>query len=466
MTPRRSAWAPAAAAFLVLAAQLALVAACGTDAPFQDQWGAEGRDLYAAWRGGTLHLADIFRAHNEHRIAWTRALDLLLFAVNGQWDPLVQLVAGAALRATIAGGLVAWIVRTTVVGPKAAIGIAAAVVAAFLPHLAWHNALWGFQSQVYFSLLFSLATLALLNGREPSWRRQLAGLATGVAGLLAMSATALVPVALLLVVFLRACARRRFDWATLRQAWPALALLGVAVALRSNEPAHEALRASGRGEFLDAWGRLLSWPHGTGWPAALAMLAPWLGLVVVRVLARREVLPANEAVLGLGGWAVALTAAIAWTRGGGDELATGVPSRYVDFVVLLPIASAWSAVVWWREASAARRRVVRGALGAWAVFVLIGWLGLSAQMLRGIILPRARDREAPVRLLRTFQREGNPAVFAGQPRLLVPAPNLPSVREVLDDPKMQGALPPSLQPERPMGPLSRAARFALGRAEK
>jgi hypothetical protein len=54
-------------------------------------------------------------------------------------------------------------------------------------------------------------------------------------------------------------------------------------------------------------------------------------------------------------------------------------------------------------------------------------------------------------------------VFEGQPKLLVPHPNLDSVRAVLSDPRMRGALPPSLQPERPPGPLSRGVRAVLGR---
>jgi hypothetical protein len=80
-----------------------------------------------------------------------------------------------------------------------------------------------------------------------------------------------------------------------------------------------------------------------------------------------------------------------------------------------------------------------------------------------IILPRMRDREAPVRLAVAFQRSGDAAVFAGQPRLLVPHPNPESVRAVLDDPRMRGGLPPSLQPERPLGPWSRAVRWVLVR---
>jgi hypothetical protein len=106
---------------------------------------------------------------------------------------------------------------------------------------------------------------------------------------------------------------------------------------------------------------------------------------------------------------------------------------------------------------------VRLIAAAWGVFLFVGWLGLSAEVMRRLILPRMRDRDAPVRLIREFQRTNDPAVFAGQPRLLVPHPDLDAVRRVLRDPRMKGALPPSLQPEQPQGPLSRTVRFLLRR---
>ncbi len=83
--------------------------------------------------------------------------------------------------------------------------------------------------------------------------------------------------------------------------------------------------------------------------------------------------------------------------------------------------------------------------------------------------PKAADADhasvtaRPARLAVAFQRSGDPAVWAGQPRLLVPHANPESVRAVLEDTRMRGVLPPSLQPERPMGPLSRAVRWVLGR---
>ena len=452
---------PVAVFGFVLAVQLYLVAQVGTDIPFQDQWDVEGRQLYPAWRDGSCHAADLLRAHNEHRILWTRLLDLALFSANGQWDPLVQLTAGAGLRAAGAA-LLAWMLARGL-GNRGRWLVGAGIGLAYLPHMAWENALWGFQSSVYFVILFSLAALALLVEPARTPARLAGGLVAGVAALLAMGAGAFVPVALLGLALVRAGERRGIGRAGWSEAWPALVLLALAWCLHTDVPAHAALHAATAGQYFNALGRALAWPH-TGMPvAAVVMNLPLLLTVGARLAGRRRAVAGEDFVLLVGGWAVVAAGAMAWSRGGGHEFDAGVTIRYVDFLLQLPIANAWCAMVLVREVAGPRRPLARVLAGAWGVFLLIGWLGLSAQIMRGFILPRMRDRDITVRLAVAYQQRGDAAVFAGQPAIFVPHPNLASVRAVLDDPRMQGALPPSFQPDRPMGPLSRAVRVLLQR---
>jgi len=454
------AWAAGAVFVLVLAAQLWLVGVCGTDVPWGDAWDAEGRWLYPAWHKGTWSAEIFFRAHNEHRIFWTKALDVVLLSVNGQWDPLVQLVAGAVLRALAAAALAGILVRAMGVQAGGAGAISAGVGLAFLPHLAWHNALWAFQSQVYFSLGFSILALGWLGVEGVKGWRRWAGLTAGAAGLLAMGGSALVPVALIGLVALRALENKAWSAERSRELGRAVILLVVAWALRVDVPEHAGLQAQSAVQWARTFLRALAWPQAWQPLAALGLNAPLAWVVAARVMGKRRAVLGEDFVVLLGGWAVAMAGAMAWSRGASGEFAGAVPSRYVDFLVLLPLANAWCAVTLVREA---RARVVSVVGVAWGLFLLVGWLGLSVEMMRGIVLPRMRDREAPVRLVVAFQRSGDVAVFAGQPRLLVPHPNPESVRAVLADERMRGALPPSLQPERPMGPLSRVVRWVLGR---
>ena len=459
--PGRLAWyLPVAVFLLVTITQLWLVARAGTDIPFQDQWDSEGHWLYPAWHEGRLHAADLFRPHNEHRIVWTHLLNLGLFVANGQWDPLVQQFCCALLHGAVVALLAALLARGF--GSGAQWGLAAGIGVACLPIAGWHNALWGFQSQVYFALLFALLAFGWLAGAVPFSRSSWAGVAAVGAMFLAMGAGLLAPMAWLGVLLLRGGARRDFGLAWCREALLPVSLVLVASFLLVPVPEHAALHAGSAGQFIIALGRMLVWPH-TGQPLAAVILnLPLVLAVGARLTGRRQAAPGEDLIVMIALWVVGIAAAAAWSRGGSAEFAAGVPSRYADLLVLLPLANTWWAVVLARE-SVRWRAGARLVATAWIVFLFVGWAGLSAEVMHRLILPRMRDRDAPVRLMQEFQRRGDAAVFTGQPRLLVPHPNLGSVTAVLDDPRLKGALPPSLQPERPLGPLSRAVRWLLGR---
>lgn len=438
---------------VVLVVQLILVAAAGTDIPFHDQWDVEGRGLYPAMNTASGGSPSVFAAHNEHRIVWTHLLNRTLFALNGQWDPLVQLAVNAGLHALVAGALV-WFL-TPGLARRATWLLGAVVTLLALPVGGWHNALWGFQSQVYFAVGLAVVALGLLASAGGSWGRQVAGWFAAGAALLAMGPGLLVPAALAgwWLLNLRAGSAR---WASLGLA---LLLVAGAMAMHGSVPDHASLRAATVGEFFVALGRLLAWPH-TGQPwAALGLNLPIVVLILQRLRTRCSALPGEDFVCALAVWAALVAVAAAWSRGGGEEFAAGVPSRYADLLMVLPLANSWCVVVLVGRAAARWRGVAL----AWGAFLFLGWAGLTAEVMRGVVFPRARDRDAPVRLVREFQRTGDAAVFAGQPRLLVPHPHPEAVSAVLADPRLSGALPPSLQPDQPMGPLSRGVRSLLGR---
>jgi len=439
----------------VLVADLLLVWRAGTDIPLHDQWNIEGAWLYPAWIDGTLRLPDLFRTFNEHRIVWTHLLNLALFSANGQWDPLVQMVAIGVMRSACAAVLV-WQFGKSF-GSAGRIGFGLLVIMAFLPHLAWHTMLWGIESHTYFAIGFSWTAFALCSGTQRSFWRTGFGLLSGVAAEIAMAPGELVPVVLLALRLLRWLETRRVEtlW---RTDMPLLVLLAVAFALHTEGNGALDWHPANLGAFLFAAGRALGWPHVGSPFAAIALNLPLVIAVVLRISRRRTAAAGEDFVLLVGGWSAAIALATAWARGGGPELAVGIPSRYVDFLVGLPLANAWMVMVLSDEAASCWKVRARAAAIVWCAFVIIGWMGLSAEVMTRLILPRARDRDAPVRLAREFQLSGDVGVFAGQPRLYIPHPHLSTVHAVLTDPRMQGHLPPSLQPERGLGPLSKAVR--------
>lgn len=458
---RRSEWlVPLTCFAVVLGMQLWLVAAAGTDVPFYDQWDLEGRWLYPGWMDGSVGLTDLVRAHNEHRIVWTHILNIGLFEANGRrWDPLVQMVANAVLHAGCAA-LLGWLVNGVA---RYRWVLVAAVIVLSVPLAGWHNALWGFQSQFYFLEMFVLlACIALTKPAGNSLRMGFGLLALGAA-CWAMGAGSLLPLALLGAWMVRALDSRRRSRVFLFEGGGWLLLNLGAWWLRPIATGPNELQAGSVAQFFEALGRMLAWPHvGQPW-ATVVMILPFFLLIGLRVLRRRTAAVGEAILIPVGVWACLAAGAAAWARGGSQEFFGGVPSRYADFLALLPLVNLWALTILVGEMSPLRLQLGRLLAGCWLGFLLMGWLGLSGEMWRRVVVPRSRDREAPVRLVQAFQRSDDTAVFRGQPRLLVPHPDLESVRAVLRDPRMQGSLPPSLQPDQPMGPLSQAVRWLLRR---
>lgn len=88
------------AALVVLGARFWLICNYATQVPFLDQWGGEGLYLYRPWLLGQLTWHDLFQRHNEHRILFTRLLDLFILNINGQWDSILIMMINTIIPLT------------------------------------------------------------------------------------------------------------------------------------------------------------------------------------------------------------------------------------------------------------------------------------------------------------------------------------------------------------------------------
>lgn len=447
-----------AVGLLVAVMQGALVFAMGTDLPWWDQWGVEGRWFYPSLVDGSLGWGQLWQAHNEHRIVWTHLLNLGLWQLNGQWDPSLQQMVGVVLRAAVAGWLTGRLGRG-----RRWFGLV--VLVAFSPLAAWHNATWGFQSQVYFALgwgALAISGAVIFRG----WKQ---GVFCGLTSLAA--AWAMGPGVLVSWVWVGLLGWMMMVEREGGKGWLGLLGVGMWAALLwfskgASLPAEGAqLGAASVGQIWDAVWLGLAWPHGTSVAAGLVIQAPLLGLVGLGFTRWRTQLTRRDAeVVGYGLWMVLIVGGMAVTRGGGTELQTGVPSRYVDFMVLSLLVNGVALVRVVGLVAEKWIRLGRVVAVVWGCFLLIGWVGLNAENWRGVVRPRMADREAPVRLLQAFQATGNHTIFAGAPKLYVPYPDLDQVQEVLMDARLRGRLPPSLQPSEGMGVGSRGVRAMRARS--
>ena len=428
--------AVATLAAFVFAARVWLIRAGGSVVPTWDQWDAEAALLYPRWLDGTLSFSDLFSGHNEHRIALTRLADLALFAAGGGWNPWAQLLLNAALHAAAAAGLAAWFWPT--LEGRARAGFIAALAVLFSCPAGWQNALWGFQSQVYFGNLLAVAALGALTLAAPLGRTWWLGWIATLLALFANAGGTLMAGAALAVglVTLRAAPSRR---ATLVALAALAALIAIGFALKVEVPQHAGLRARSVGEWLAVFSRCLAWPHvNTGWLAVIVQ-APLVVLLLWQWLRGTALDGPTRLALALALLSVLHAAAIAHSRGAG--LPDHRPlSRYQDPLLLGAAAQAFAACALARLGSPPLRWLAFG----WFAVVAAGLITLTETNLT-LNLPYKRAQDAAShRLILEYRATGRADVFSRDADFRGPHPESATVMRVLDDPRLRRTLPPAL----------------------
>ena len=337
---RQNGWLWVLSLFLTgLGAKLWLVHRFGTPMPIWDQW-MEAFGVYLPYFEGKLTVADLFSAHNEHRIVFTRLYSLGLLLLNGQWDNQLQMVVNALIHCATMAGLGWLMFRWFEKRFWILLWLPLALVLV-LP-FGWENSLAGFQSQFYFLLGFSLLTLWLLVLSPPKSARWWCGVAAAIMALFTVASGFLAAAAVLALVVLRVWRRPKIC----KQQIPTLAFCAAVVVvgllLKADVRHHHLLQAHSVGEFLAALGNNLAWPWIVVAPFALLNLLPIAVLGWRYFQEQDEVHPAAEMTLVIGLWTVLQGAAAAYARG-----AEGKPPgwRYMDSSSFILIANCVSIAI-------------------------------------------------------------------------------------------------------------------------
>lgn len=415
----------------VLGARLWLIRSAGSAVPFWDQWDAEALGLYRPWLDGSFRWSDLFIAHNEHRIALTRVADLVLLWLDGTWNPWWQMLLNAALHA-LAGAAVLLAARPSPgTRPFALAGLALL----FAVPAGWQNALWGFQSQVYFGNLLAVLALCGLSADRSLDSRWWLGWLCALLALLANGAGLLVAAAALPLVIMDLAAHRKNPP---RRFIPLVGLGALLLGgwwLQVTVPGHVPLRAVSLAQFVSVMLRCLAWPWVNVPWAALLVQAPALWFVWSLVRERRRPETTERALLILVLWSWLHAAAIAWSRGAG--LPDGRPlSRYQDPLVL---GAAAQCMILLQLAVVSPRARLAGLL--WAGCVLAGILTLTTHVL-SVNLPFKRRQDAVgLSQIRDYLTTRVPDVFGHESGFPALHPDSGVVRTVLDDPVLRPRLP-------------------------
>lgn len=421
---------------VVLGAKFGLLEYAGSDVPYHDQWAAEGSVVYRWYVHGMLDTSYLFWAHGEHTPALTRALGLGLFVLNdNQWDAFVESTACVLLYGLVL--LVLWRFTRELLTGRALALAAVGAAALFAQPLCNENFVWGFQTQFHFLLLFSLTHLfgALREGKlGTSW---VVGHLAGAFALFSIASGILSALVLVGFALLRLWGEPRNRWA-----WGTLFVNGLlAVAgfwLIQRAYVTVGTKAGSPGQFLLALGRLLSWPlPGLGWFILLQLPLGWFCCRAWNRGGR-----AWHLLVALGAWAWLLAAALAYGRGNGSGM---IASRYLD-LLLMGLFANLVALLWlWS----------RGGVSRFARLILVTSLlaqmaGLAWQNRPEIIragLGGIREQQERQRVvLREFLASNDPAVLERDALVRRFLPHFHLTVELLTDPVMREALPPSIAP--------------------
>jgi hypothetical protein len=421
---------------VVVGARAVVIDYAGNSTPYTDEWDGEAANLLKPYIQGALTIGDLFKAHNEHVIFFTRLMTLAIFNLSGYWDVILQMIANAILDAATVVAI-SYALSRPLRGAWAPAAMILSVLINALP-LSYDNILLGFNTHFYLLLAFSFASLWLMVDSQAWSPRWTAGGLSALASFLCMASGALTLAAAAgLHLAQTVCGRR----AGVREWLGFAALAATTLVLASvipHVPSTDVYRAHSLRQFLSAVFELASWPAPPNLGALMALPSV---LFCLRTMVDRPALSDprwfNVAAFG---WIFTQFAAFAAGRA-----LIPVENRYLD-TLLIGLAVNMASFFWLvgSDAASGKRKVWwSAALAAWLVIVAAS-LVRPAHPLPGSMDLRRQTAEVQEKNLRGYLAGGDPSRLAGAPLIDIPYPDADRLRALLDSPSIRATLPPQL----------------------
>src|SRR5215469_6314845 len=150
----------------------------GVQELYMDSFSEVGDCEVAAQGDWAAVVTNSLRPNNEHRIVLTRLTNVGLFLLDSdKWDLLTEACFNAILAGLLAAALFVGVGRYF--SGLAFLFFAFVLVLAFGLPISYENIIWGFQSQHFYFILFSVVAISCLVGVKPLSRVSWIGLLAG-----------------------------------------------------------------------------------------------------------------------------------------------------------------------------------------------------------------------------------------------------------------------------------------------
>jgi hypothetical protein len=449
----------AAFGLTVLGSKLMVIGRFGSSTPFWDQWDAEAANLYVPYLRGMLRFEDLFLAHNEHRIFFTRLISLAQLELVGSWSPQLQMVVNAALHVAFLVALLL-VIRPERLGSRSLLPLCLFAALIFGMPFAYQNTLGGFQSQFYILLILALLSLHLC-GRNPALQAKwLLGLLLGGLSWLAMASGALTLIAVGGLALAQIVAGVRSGV----KEWVGVAVLlavgAVLIVLTPSVPFHAQYRANDAAEFFQAFAAGAAWPlPPILFLGFIILQAPALVLTWTLWQTRQQGTLSNRAwlIVAVALWVGLQLAAAAYARSGQI-----VGSRYLD-IYMIGIVAQFAALLMLlaRHRRGSARPLVNLFALAWMLLVTASYVTRSAYRLPELLTELNALERVQTANLKRFIASGDRTALLAQPPELLPYPEPARLAEIASSPELRSILPdPLVEPLPPRDYAYR--RLALG----
>ena len=429
----------AALVLTLFGGKLLFVRFFGSPVPYWDQWDAEADLLYRSYLNASLSFQTLISSHNEHRIFVTRILSLILFELDGGWDPILQMTVNAALHVLAISLVVVMLQR--MLQFRDLLLLVLFVMLVFALPIGWENMLAGFQSQFYLVVMFSVLALAGFASAVAFSMRWWISIICAVAAYFSMASGALTAAAALAVVGLQLVFGLRRGAKEIAAAGVLLLLSVVMIVAIRRVEYHDIFRAHDVAGLFEALLECWMFPWSNPWYGVWVNLP--LGLYICFVLKTR---PDRQSphwiVLSLTVWLFAQSLSLAYGRA-----PAVISSRYLDLIIFgLPLNFAVLLFARQQLFSTKWQSAVLVGAFAWLAITASGLIRYATMFSIPAVIEKAADGREQQAHVVEYLKTGAIDALSVQTAQHIPYPNRDRLVLLLSDPAIRLLLPEAIRP--------------------